>query len=166
MCSEDCWNELVQATLTAGGTEPQREDPNTSRKFLLHTPKHISTRPTLYPTISPNTHTQAQGHSANQTMDHASPARGRRCKRSRPSQADPPGAEDSATSEPLAQQRPALEAATTPPKRRRQVAQQDTLEGVSTPNTADAATSKVENTEPVPRRWVALEPSPRPPVEP
>jgi hypothetical protein len=58
VCSEDCWTELVQATLTAGGTEPQREDPNTSRKFLLHTPAHTSNRDTLYPTISPpSTHT-------------------------------------------------------------------------------------------------------------
>ena len=96
-------------------------------------------------------------------MDHASLARDRRCKRSRPPQADLPGdTEDSATSEPLAQQQPALEASPQPPKRRRQVPQQNTLEGVIAPDTADAATMGAENTEPVPQRWVALEPSPRP----
>jgi hypothetical protein len=57
VCSEDCWTELVQATMTAGGTEPQREDPSTSRKFLLHTPAHTSNRPTLYPTTSHPIHT-------------------------------------------------------------------------------------------------------------
>ena len=40
--------------------------------------------------------------------------------------------------------------------------QQNTLEGVTAPDTADAATMGVKNTEPVPQRWVALEPSPRP----
>ena len=118
VCSEECWNELVQATLTAGGTEPQREDPKTSRKFLLCTPKHTSTRPTLYPTISPMPHTQVLVHS---TRDPASHVSDRRRKRSRPPQDEPPEAiDDSATSEPLAQQQPALEATPQPQKRRRQ----------------------------------------------
>jgi len=96
-------------------------------------------------------------------MDHASPASDRRRKRSRPPQAEPPGATvDSATPEPLVQQRPALEASPQPPKRRRQVQQHNTLEGVLALVTADAATMEVKNTEPVPQRWVALEPSPRP----
>ena len=160
VCSEECWAELVQATLSAGGMEPQREDPNTSRKFLLRTPQHTSTRPTLYPSISPSPHIQVSGHS---TRDHASPASDRRRKRSRPPQAEPPGAtEDSATSEPLAQQQPALEATPQPQKRRRQVPQRNTMEAVPAIVTADAATTKARTTEPVPQRWIALEPSPRP----
>ena len=160
VCSEECWAELVQATLSAGGTEPQREDPKTSRKFLLHTPQHTSTRPTLYPTISPSPHTQVLGHS---TRDHASHASDRRRKRSRPPQAEPPGAtEDSATSDPLAQQQPAPEATPQPQKRRRQAQQQDTLEVAPATAPSDGTTEVEKTTEPVPQRWVALEPSPRP----
>ena len=58
VCSEECWTELVQATLAAGGTTPQREDPKHLSEVFLLTPAHTSTRPTLYPTISPNPHTQ------------------------------------------------------------------------------------------------------------
>ena len=40
--------------------------------------------------------------------------------------------------------------------------QRNTMEGVPALVTADAATTKARTTEPVPQRWVALEPSPRP----
>ena len=47
VCSEECWAELVQATLSAGGMEPQREDPNTIQKVSSpHTTAHqYSTHP-------------------------------------------------------------------------------------------------------------------------
>ena len=40
--------------------------------------------------------------------------------------------------------------------------QRNTMEAVPALVTADAATTKARTTEPVPQRWIALEPSPRP----
>jgi hypothetical protein len=60
VCSEECWTELLQATLAAGGTTPQREAPGTTKKFLLRTPQGTSKRPPMYPIFSPRPHTQVQ----------------------------------------------------------------------------------------------------------
>ena len=164
VCSEECWTELVQATLAAGGTTPQREDPNTSRKFLLHTPARTSTRPTLYPTISPNPHTQDIAHSTSpNTLGHASTSRAhRRSKRSRsPPPAAPPEFNAEAD-EPPARRQTGTEPSPQPTKRQRQGQQQHTPKIVAATTVAAAAPTAETTVEPAPQRWVALEPSPRP----
>ena len=139
VCSEECWTELVQATLAASGTEPQREAPGTTRKFLLRTPHGTSERPTMYPIISPRPHTQVQANGSCPTPTTHRATTG--C----------------ATPDPPPQHWNLMEPSPRPQKRQRQPQKRDTK--VSTAHTAVNTTE--DNAEPVPQRWVAPEPSPR-----